>query len=140
MNIAHCPICGSSVDPQKQTCFLLFQETLPPWFVDSARSGKSPDYEKLNWACDFCLDQGKALLANPRKQKYSDHWPHYAYRDKKQSCADCGKKFTVESWEQKYWYETLQFWTPSSPQCCKSCYQKRKDRRTNLEKRQHGPN
>ena len=110
-------------------CFALFSETLPAWFENCGRSHKKPDYDKLNWACDFCLERGHALLANPQKQRYCDHWPHYAYRDRKHPCSDCGESFMVEAWEQKFWYETLRFWVQSFPKCCKSCYKKREIRR-----------
>jgi hypothetical protein len=128
MSCSKCPICDSVIDPLKQRCFASFSATLP-WFADSKRlpiSYARPDFGTLHWACDSCIDQGRALLADPTKQTYCDSWPYYAYRDKRAKCEDCGSEFVFEATEQKHWYESLDFWVQSYPKRCKTCYAKRR--------------
>lgn len=124
---ALCPACNSAVEPTEQKCFAQFVETLP-WFAEKEHrpiSFERPDFRTLDWACDACLDNGRAILADAKKQKYCDYWPYYAYRDEPNICAACGTNFVFEATEQKYWYETLQFWVQSYPKYCKGCYKQR---------------
>lgn len=67
-------------------------------------------YLLYQWACDNCLKEGKAILANPKKQNYSSWgFPNLAYFDKSSSCRNCQSTFNFSSKEQQYWYEELQF-------------------------------
>ena len=128
MSSFKCPICGSMVDPLKQKCFASFSATLP-WFADSKSlplSYARPDFGTLAWACDACIDAGRALPSDPTKQSYCDYWPYYAYRDTKIKCEDCGTEFVFEATEQKHWYEGLRFLVQSRPKRCKACYAKRR--------------
>ena len=134
MEFIACPACGKSVDPTEQRCFDQFLETLP-WFAkeyDLVRSiqalHRHPEFQNVNWACNDCLECGRAIMGEAKKQKYCDYWPHYAYWDKSNVCQVCGSEFIFEAKEQKHWYETLSFWVQSHPKNCKSCYLKRKNR------------
>ncbi|MEZ4829971.1 MAG: zinc-ribbon domain containing protein [Bacteroidia bacterium] len=79
------------------------------------------------WACDTCINTGKAILAQPSRQFYTFHFPwdiaipYLAYFNKTLKCNRCGEYFTFSGEEQKYWYETLGFVVYSVPLQCASC-------------------
>jgi hypothetical protein len=76
---------------------------------------------KYQWACDTCIDKGKALIAHPSVQQYCDFDPYLAYYDLKKLCGKCGKYYTFIKEEQRYWYEGLKFWVQSKPKECAEC-------------------
>lgn len=81
------------------------------------------------WACDTCIEQKKAVKANPDKQTYCDHLPILAYYDQKYNCKSCEVEFIFSKEEQKFWYEELNFWVQSKPKHCKECRKlKRKEK------------
>ena len=116
---AFCPCCKKSIE-QSQT-----KKT------NAANLGFIPFFQ--NWACDRCIKDGKALLAEPKKQFYQftypwDHAiPFLAYYDIHFTCKACKEPFLFSKSEQQYWYEKLQFVVYSKPQHCKEC---RKEIRT----------
>lgn len=74
----------------------------------------------FDWACDVCLDNKKAIRANPRLQNYS--WnPNYAYYDSQFQCRNCNSDFIFSKEEKKYWFESLKFWIDSIPIHCIDC-------------------
>lgn len=74
----------------------------------------------FSWACDTCLQSGKAIMGNPASQNYC--WsPNYAYYDSNKTCRTCKSKFTFAKEEKKYWYESLKFWIDSEPVNCLNC-------------------
>ncbi len=75
---------------------------------------------KFEWACDFCLNEGKAILANPGLQTYA--WtPHLAYHDIDLVCRTCGTSFKFTKEEKQLWYEKLKLWIDSEPANCLKC-------------------
>jgi hypothetical protein len=42
---------------------------------------------------------------------------------------DCGQRFVFAAAEQRFWYETLQFWVQSRPKRCIPCRRARRARR-----------
>jgi Probable zinc-ribbon domain len=80
----------------------------------------------LVWACDDCLESGRALEAKPWLQVRGYGLPVFAYVDQTRSCEDCGTHFLFPASEQAYWYEELQFVMHSVPKQCPDC---RKTRR-----------
>lgn len=85
------------------------------------------DKEYLLWACDDCIDTGKAIQSNFEKQTYCDFVPHLAYYDKKITCKTCKEDFIFTKEEQQYWYEKLQFWVQGECVNCKKCRKKKRD-------------
>ena len=86
-------------------------------FIDSIKR-----YSLYQWACDNCLNEGKAILANPQKQNYSAWgYPNLAYFDKTCSCRNCQSKFNFSGKEQQYWYEELQFFIDAQAVHCVPC-------------------
>ncbi len=87
--------------------------------------GKYPEF--YQWACDDCINGGKAILANPEKQYFTFTHPMYtanpylSYFDKGFTCKNCNDKFTFSKEEQKYWYEELSFVVYSKPIACGKC-------------------
>lgn len=89
---------------------------------------------KFKWACDDCLNSGKALLGNPEAQLYCDFDPYLAYFDLDKVCEKCHKDYVFRKEEQKYWYETLKFWVQSRPKHCTKCRQEvREEKKLNSE-------
>ena len=80
----------------------------------------------LAWACDDCLEAGRALAAKPWLQTFGYGFAIFAYFDENRNCEDCKTDFVFSAGEQAYWYETLQFVLYSVPKQCPNC---RKTRR-----------
>ena len=74
----------------------------------------------FEWACDSCLEDKKAILANPELQTYA--WnPNLAYHDKNLVCRTCGVNFKFTKEEKEHWYEKLKFWIDAEPVNCLNC-------------------
>ncbi|MFI5407101.1 MAG: zinc-ribbon domain containing protein [Nitrososphaerales archaeon] len=74
----------------------------------------------FEWACDTCLKDKKAILANPSLQNYA--WnPNLAYHDKELICRTCGANYKFTKEEKQLWYEKLKFWIDSEPVSCLNC-------------------
>jgi hypothetical protein len=127
-----CPCCGKARSVRAMSRFLGVVRT------DYKKHGGEFDQYAINlhieranaewfvWACDFCLDQGKALAGKPWLQVYGLAAPFYIYCDVRRRCSDCNNKFIFSAKEQQYWYETLKFIIYSSPQQCLTCRRKRR--------------
>jgi phage terminase large subunit GpA-like protein len=88
----------------------------------------------FQWACDDCLNSGRALIGNPAAPLYCDFDPYLAYVDVNKICEKCGEEYVFQKEEQKYWYETLRFWIQSKPKHCHKCRQEiREERKLNNE-------
>lgn len=91
------------------------------------------------WACDNCIKNGKAILANPSKQFYTFKYPwdtaipFLAYFDKGYTCISCREKGKLTKEIQKEWYEELQLVVYTKATSCRSCRKKR-DLNTELSK------
>ena len=77
--------------------------------------------DSLTWACDECLQNGRALKANPMKQNFCDCQPHFAYFDRVASCRDCNQEFVFSKEEQYHWYEKLGLLVQARQVRCPSC-------------------
>jgi len=94
----------------------------------------------FNWACDDCLVDGSAIVADPLKQLFCDQAAYLAYWDHHNTCQRCAAEYTFSKEEQQHWYEELQFWVMSYPKHCKACRQairEEKQRNTELSKLLH---
>lgn len=88
----------------------------------------------FQWACDDCLNSGRALIGNPGAQLYCDFDPYLAYVDEEKVCETCDAQYVFRKEEQKYWYETLRFWVQSKPKHCPKCRQEiREEKKLNNE-------
>jgi hypothetical protein len=120
-----CPCCGQVRRSSEHHCFT--NTNLDKYFIDSEGNKIEHIYwcdakkYSLNWACDECLQNGRAVKANPNKQLFCDFQPYFAYFDKLIVCRDCGVKFTFNKEEQRHWYETIGFWVQSVRVRCKEC-------------------
>jgi Probable zinc-ribbon domain len=135
---APCPCCGSEVTLARQI-------VLREWSTDgsispviAALAARGTHFEphsgqerrSLYWACNDCLQTGRALRTDPNKQKWFDCEPYLAYYDEARMCVDCGGAFVFAKEEQQHWYETLNFWVWSRPIRCSVCNARRKGRIT----------
>jgi len=94
----------------------------------------------IQWACDNCINKGKAILANPKKQYYTFHhpmdtaMPFLAYYDKPFTCETCKSETFFSKEEQLNWYEKFSFIVHSEPKSCRRCRKKiRKKNNLNTE-------
>ena len=85
------------------------------------------------WACDDCLSNKKALIADPTKQEFLDWPPHYFYVDKINECKTCKIEFCFSKEEQQFWYEELKFWVQSEAIDCKKCRSAKRERNSEIK-------
>src|SRR6266498_3651880 len=91
-----CPCCKQERDAITDTPLLGFEKQMTeqqcrPWFwkdrtiIDIASLSDPADYlrthEYLQWACNECLSQGRAIEAHPCVQLFCDYNPYLAYFD-----------------------------------------------------------
>lgn len=81
-----------------------------------------------NWACDECLEVGRALKGNPNKQDFWSGYLHFAYFDRTNTCRDCGNEFVFSKYEQRHWYEKLRLMVWAKEVRCNPCRHKKKMR------------
>jgi hypothetical protein len=127
---ATCPGCGLERDLKQQK-----------YLIDAVRSGwiDEPDgwfwmkwleeRPRENWACDACIKQGKAIVAEPKRQRTGMAMPYAAYIDRQFQCSDCAADFLFAAAEQQHWFETLGFLVFVHPKQCVTCRQKRRQRK-----------
>ncbi len=136
-----CPVCKSTCN-RKVTKILnqqleLIKEKELLWYSSHPWHGgidRLFELSHFEWACDSCIEQGKALTSEIEKQKFCDYPPYLMYFDKIRECEKCNDSFTFSKEEQKYWYEELEFWVQSIPKNCKDCRKKiRKKKSVNTE-------
>lgn len=129
-----CPVCNQQRSVVDDTPLLQLDKGMldhnadpfrraPGWSVELARQGH------LNWACNPCLIDGKALSAQPWLQEWGDFEPFYAYYNKDMTCADCKTDFVFSADEQRFWYEEKRFPVVSYPKHCLDCRRKRRGRK-----------
>jgi hypothetical protein len=75
------------------------------------------------WACDTCIDSGKALAATAIHQNMGNSYglPYFAYIDQQKQCETCKTSFLFSKEEQLYWYEDLNFPVYADAINCKNC-------------------
>ncbi len=137
---ATCPVCAQQVTLEEQGKAFFSVAQVLPWFLsyegllNAVVKGEFRDShsnrDRIHWACDDCLEQGRAILANPGLQKFVDCVPYYAYFDLQLECGTCGKRFQFSAKEQQFWYESLKFWVQSWPKDCVECRREKRKRKT----------
>jgi len=76
-----------------------------------------------HWACDACLNSGKAVMAN--HENFSGIYGIYlAFYDIEKTCKSCKKKYIFTKEEQVQWFEKLQFCHRAKSVRCKPCLKK----------------
>jgi hypothetical protein len=78
------------------------------------------------WACDTCIDAGRAVAADVAAVKIGVGTPFAAYVDRPFVCEDCGAPFVFAAREQKDWFERLGFLVWVFPKQCLPCRRKRR--------------
>lgn len=115
-----CPSCKAEISPKAAKACL--EKDIPYANITYRLSGPAlQNHKRPIWACDECLDTGKAILADLSQQVYLDYDPYLAYVDRSKICKTCGEHFVFTKSEQKFWYEDLQFWVQVQPNNCQSC-------------------
>lgn len=122
---AKCPSCGTEKHrTEMRTSLAILEKLEKAQFKHYKELGLDAYNSFINssfeWACDQCLQQGRAIVANPTLQNYC--WnPHIAYFDSKLVCRTCGTDFIFSKEEKKMWYESLKFWIDAAPVNCLHC-------------------
>ena len=75
----------------------------------------------LVWACDACVESGRADRAKPWLQQYCCDSPRFAYFDTEKTCRACGGLFVFSKEEQRRWYEDFKLPPSAEPVDCRSC-------------------
>lgn len=128
-----CPSCKKETEKDKlkqisslfpfDGFMLLSGRSYPESFMEIVSN--YPEY--YQWACDDCINDKRAILANPKNQYFTFKHPmdtgnpYLAYFDKRFTCKSCKDDFVFSKEEQKYWYEELSFVVYSKPIACKTC-------------------
>ncbi|RTQ44718.1 hypothetical protein EJV47_27385 [Hymenobacter gummosus] len=134
-----CPCCQRLRDIDEYQTFLRQINALPPqsnvgrqrgrlltnYYWDAARHQPGT----LHWACDQCLEAGRASLGDvSRQHEHCFALPHFAYYDQEKTCRDCGRAFVFSRGEQQHWYEELQFWVEATRVRCPACSRRKHER------------
>jgi hypothetical protein len=94
----------------------------PGWTVAVAKIGL------LVWACDFCVQQRRAVRAKTWLQEYCCKSPRFAYFDLEKTCRTCGSHFTFTRTEQARWYEEFKLPPNAEPIECRHCRARKRRR------------
>ena len=153
-NLAVCPACGKRRDIEAQVALRRaekrwFRREALRYLPDSAFYPLTDGMRRLArhatgkwfWACDACIDSGRALAANVTRQHLGLGTPFAAYVDRPFQCTDCGKPSVFSAAEQKHWFEKLQFLIWVYPKQCAACRAVRRGRKRSqksLAKALHG--
>lgn len=143
----HNPVCPSCKKTKNQEQTLIVTSLIRElyghqagWFDFFFKGDKELAYKRFtkqkSWACDSCLDNDKALVANPLKQTFCDHFPYLAYLNVIKVCRTCQHTFTFSKEEQQYWYEELGFWVQSEAINCQRCRQEKRKRKNEIKSAQ----
>jgi hypothetical protein len=89
---------------------------------------------RFTWACDDCIQTGRAIKADIGKQLFCDNPPYLAYYGQLRVCESCKQDYTFSKEEKQHWYEVLGFWVQSVPKNCKECRRRiREEKKLNNE-------
>ena len=131
-----CPCCGE-LRPESECCVFISQiaHDVPNKYygtLDGDIIGNlywlDAQKNKVDWACDVCLQQKHALRGMTKRQLFCDIPPHFAYFDKQIICRDCSITFQFSKEEQAHYYEKLVFWVQAERVRCDSCQALKKTR------------
>lgn len=123
-----CPVCNCASNRKVNKIVIEKLESIKAknllWYSNHPWNGGVDqlfEQSHFEWACDNCVEAGKAIEAQIEKQTYCDYPPYLMYFDKIMECQQCASSFTFSKEEQKYWYEELEFWVQSTPKHCEHC-------------------
>lgn len=124
---AICPCCSAEKHRTEMTVCLAILEKDEMAEYRYYKENNIDSYDslidgQLGWACDVCLKDKKAILANLAQQTPS-LTPQFAYFDTQKVCRTCGVDFIFKKEEKQLWYEQLKFWIDSEPVNCLKCRQ-----------------
>jgi hypothetical protein len=123
--VASCPCCGQTRG--EQDCRQLLTTDINTYFQNENGEITKRVCRVLlkkagqTWACDECLQSGRAIKANINNQDFDGCNPHFAYFDKIASCRDCSNDFVFSKEEQRHWYEKLRLMVLAKEVRCNPC-------------------
>lgn len=128
--LAKCPCClTEKYKTEILTCISIFEKTEKQKYkhykelkLDQYTYGSFID-SNFEWACDSCLENKKAIIANPELQETP--WiPHLVYIDTPLICNKCKLEFLFRKEEKKIWYESYKLSLNAQPNSCLECRRK----------------
>jgi hypothetical protein len=126
----HCPCCLTLVAASEVDALEVRVGGVPwglGWSNYYAREGR------LQWACRACVTSGRAVHADPTRQRFHRHPPFLAYFDITKTCEDCREAYVFTRSEQVFWYEERKFLVESRPIACAPCRKARRRRNGALQ-------
>jgi hypothetical protein len=139
---ARCPACGKARDVEKQRHLVAAERV---WFArEAVRYAPGAPFSPLRdgmrqlalrgggkwfWACDACLDAGRAVVADVGKQQLGMGTPFAAYVPRPFRCEDCRAESVFGAEEQRHWFEDLGFLIWVHPKQCAPCRAARRRRK-----------
>ncbi len=101
-----CPCCGETVGPDEVRHTLDREVQILGGWARPRMENLAGDY--YHWACDACLDSGRALEAN--HDNFDGVYGIYlAFYDIEKTCKSCHQKYIFTKEEQRHWFEELKF-------------------------------
>ncbi len=137
IKLAKCPCCSTERHrTEVQTCIAILEKVERQTYKHYKEmeldqyTFQSLMNANIEWACDHCLKQKKAILSIPDAQE-TPWTPHLAYFDTPLRCSSCKNEFLFKKEEKKVWYESFKFPIKVQPDNCLDC--RRKKRKHNAE-------
>ncbi|WP_083325760.1 zinc-ribbon domain containing protein [Hymenobacter coccineus] len=124
-----CPCCGE-LQPESECSVFISQisQDVPNKYYGTSGGNiignlywLDAQKNRVDWACDICLQQKRAFQGKPKRQLFCDFAPHFAYFDKQIICRDCGIIFQFLKEEQAHYYEKLVFKVQAERVRCDIC-------------------
>jgi len=122
-----CPCCGERrlaeprCSPLADEAVLAQHERTPPWGKEGGWSVSLARLGTLIWACDACIQHGRAVRAKAWLQEYCCDSPRFAYFDQEKTCQSCGNHFIYTRAEQQRWYEVFKLPPRAETVDCRPC-------------------
>lgn len=137
--VARCPGCHLERDVDAQVALRATEAIWVAW--EAARTHDvwerggtemrllaAEGHPRWFWACDECVDAGRAVVADVTRVTVSMGIPFAAYVDRPFRCEDCGADAVFSAREQQHWFETLGFLIWVYPKQCAPCRANRRVR------------
>ena len=128
-----CPCCNKVKTLKRQVSSFLQQikylhyyyaEDLPEdsYYFADAKAQKKDSWLRIMWACNGCLNSGKAIASKTYmfiQQAYTP--PVFAFFDLPRRCKKCTSSFIFRKEEWRYWVDELGFYYRTEKKFCDSC-------------------
>ncbi|QDU54224.1 hypothetical protein [Aeoliella mucimassa] len=128
--MGECPVCRYEVKLSQQQCFAeqhiaVSHGPSREQVFAGILTGGNPDWgssrQYVHWACDTCIEKGRAILAHPKQQEFYRCWPYFAYFSVRFTCPRCEVEFEFDKRDQFNRFEVEHHWVQVWPRFCRAC-------------------